>query len=188
MKEKTKLAFLVIIGIILSLLAIYLGINWQQVSLSRRLETRGPIPKLPLSQKRIATALISFNPSELTIYQNGELKIGVLLESREKIVGADLHFKFEPAFLEVTKIRPGNFFSDPQEIKKTIDTQKGEIFYSLGSFSSQEGKGVLVELTFKAKNPGTTEVSLIGETQIAAKEIDEVKINLPVLGKYVILK
>lgn len=189
MKERIKLVLLFIFGITLTVFTIFLGTSWQQwISLPKKAEIERFAPKLPLSQKKIATASINFNPSELTVYQNEELKIGILLKSEAKIVGADLNFKFNPTTLEIKQIKPGNFFSSPQEIKKTIDVEKGEIFYSLGSLSSQKGEGVLMELIFKAKKPGTTEVSLAEGTQIAAEKIDEVKIDLPVLGKYIILE
>jgi len=183
MKEKTKLSFLFILGIALAVFVIFTSINW-----SRPKEFVPPSSSRQEKAEKIPPVSLSFNPRNLTIHQNEELKIEILLKSENPIVGADLDFKFDPIILEIKQIKPGNFFSKPQEIKKIIKAEKGEIFYSLGSFSSQKGEAVLAELIFKAKKPGATEVSLIKGTQIAAEKIDEVKIDLPVLGNCIILE
>ncbi len=189
MKEKIKLVFLFLFGVVLVLFALSLSLNWRQwMFLPKKSEIERLIPNLPLPQKKTARAFLNLNPRELTAYQNSELKIGVLLESEAKILGADLTFRFDPTILEIKEIKPGSFFSTPQEIKKIIDTEKGEIFYGLASFSPQTGQGTLAELIFTAKRPGSTEISLTKETQLAAEKIDEVKIDLPILGKYTILK
>ncbi|MCL5095916.1 MAG: cohesin domain-containing protein [Patescibacteria group bacterium] len=189
MKEKLKLIFLFLFGVVLVLFAFSLSLNWKQwMFLPKKSEIERLVPKLPLSQKKTANAFLNFNPRELTVYQNQELKIEVLLESEAKIVGADLNFQFDPTILEIKEIKSGNFFSGPQEIKKIIETEKGRIFYSLASFSPRAGKGILAELIFTPKKPGSIEISLTKETQIAAVKIDEVKIDLPILGKYTILE
>jgi hypothetical protein len=184
MKEKEKFTFLLIFGIALAVFMIFLGIGWQPRTLKKPSFPEQP----PSFEDKVAHAAINFNPPQLAIHQNEELKIEILLKSENPIVGADLNFKFEPTILEIKQIKPGNFFSKPQEIKKIINAEKGEIFYSLGSFSSQRGEAVLAELIFKAKKPGTTEVALDEGTQIAAEKTAEVKIDLPVLGKYIILE
>ncbi len=184
MKEKVKFTFLLILGITLAIFMIFLGIGWQPRTLEKPSLSEQP----PLFEDKIARASIDFHPSQLVIHQNEELKIEILFKSENPIVGADLNFKFDPTILAIKQIKPGHFFTQPWEIKKIIKAEKGEIFYSLGSFSPQTGEEVLAELIFKAKKSGVTEVSLVEGTQIAAEKTDELKIDLPVLGNYIILE
>jgi hypothetical protein len=189
MREKIKFILLFAFGIALAILTIFLGISWQQQTSQPKKHEVKHLSLTPLSsQKRTAVASMSLSPSQLTVYQNEEVKIRVLIESKAKIVGADLSLAFEPNILAIKQIKPGSFFSQPQEIKKIIEAKKGTIFYSLGSFSPQAGQGVLAEFIFKAKKPGITQISLAKETQVAAEGTNEVKITLPLLGKYTILR
>ena len=96
-----------------------------------------------------------------------------------QIVGIDLVLKYDPLAFDVVSVIKGNGISGlTQEIKNTIDTVGGRVYYSI--FTVDKTKAVtganvqVVVITFKARSnatPGSFSFSMINPTAVAG--IDE---------------
>jgi hypothetical protein len=133
----------------------------------------------------------TMNPSKLTRYAGDEFEVNVLLESEEKMIGADLNFVFDAHILAIKNIKKGEFFAHAQELKKDINNKDGQAFYAVGTITPVSGKGVLVTLLVEARRDleesQEARITLTEDTQIATEKTS-VSLGSPVSGEYSILE
>lgn len=191
MIQKIKTTLLFIFGLGLAGGSIYLGLLWmaeRNIPPPSKIKVISPEPTI--STSKTIQANLKLNPDQLSLYENEILTVSIWAESETKILGVDLEIKFDPNLLEFVQIEPGKLFSQSEEINKEIVQETGHIFYALGSFSAGKESGLLATLQFRAKpieNTQQTTISLESPTNLAVEGFDEVKISLPISGKYTIL-
>lgn len=183
-KDSLKLTLLALIGIFLALVCI----SWS-FGLWKKTVRREEVPKVRPREEEVAIVTLSLNPLELTTYGDKEFTVNILVQSEKKLIGADLYLSYEPQILEISKIEPGGFFADAQELSKNINAVDGKVFYALMGLTPKAGKGILASFTFKGKLGNKEALIFIEEkTQVAVQEEEKVTLILPDAGKYTILE
>jgi hypothetical protein len=100
------------------------------------------------------------------------ITVDVLVEGAPSIYGADVRLAFDPAVLEVVdtddaiagiQLRPGPFLDAGKSfiLQQTADNEKGIVDYALALLNpapAVDGNGVLVQVDFRAKAEGRTEI------------------------------
>lgn len=184
MKENLKLYLLAIVGISLAFTCVVWGFNlWQKPPEERKF--------FPRSEKReiLPKATLSFSPQELTQHQGESFTVNILIKSGKEVSAVDLYLSYDNQILEIEKISPGKFFTEPKELSKEINKIEGRVFYAVGSFTPTAGEGILASLTFKGKVVGKqARVLLENSTQVAVQDGEKVNLELPKAGSYTILK
>jgi hypothetical protein len=183
-KEKIKFSFLVFFGLILAFacLAWSLGGNWQLA-----LKTPKATPFSP--KETLPEVSLNLDPEEKAVYQGEALTVNIIIQSEKELVGIDLYLAYDPQVLEIIKIAPGDFLTNPQELSQEINAAEGKIFYALTTLTPKVGQGTLASLTFKGKLGGQQSLIQIDEkTRVAIQEEEEIVLNLPKPGEYSILK
>lgn len=193
MKGNLKIFFLVLVGLFLAFICFKCTLNLTFFPKGIKKET-STLPKLKtlskLEKKESRPDVsFSFSPQELTEYEGKAFTINVLINSKKKVAATDLFLSYDQQALEIEKITPGAFFSQPQELSKDINKATGKILYAVGSFTPTAGKGILASFTFKGKAGGKeAQIWLEKKTQVAVEGGEEIKLGLPEAGKYIILK
>jgi len=117
---------------------------------------------------------LSFNPKTDLFLVGKNSEIEVIIDSQGKeIWGADLKIIFNPVYLEVRKVSPGDYFQEPLELENLIRKEEGEIWFSAGSLSATRGKRTIVILEVKPLQKGEATFSFSLETQVALKGKEE---------------
>lgn len=127
-----------------------------------------------------AQAKVFFKPESAEKLPGQNFPLELLIQSSEIVVGTDLVLEYDPTTVEVIQIKPGDFFDNPQVLAKTVDSQNGQITYSLFSFPGRIGSGSLLKLTarlLKTDFPQTT-LSLKKETILAGTKGKRVQVSL----------
>lgn len=184
-KDNLKLILLALTGVLLALGCIFWSLSfWKQTA---KQEEAAKVK--PSEEKELTTVTLSLNPSELTAYVGKEFTVNVLTQSEKKLVGVDLYLSYDPQVLEVSEIKPGDFFASAQELSKNINYASGEVFYALAGLTPKAGNGVLASFTLKGKL-GNREglITIDKKTQVAIQEEEKVTLKLPEVGKYNILE
>jgi len=115
-----------------------------------------PFTSLTFSQGK-PSVILSPDFQELKI--NEDFAVEVLINSDQKLVGADVRLNFDKDILEVSSVDDGDAFSklalkavEEGKIKITgVEEEKGKTF---------SGKGRLVTINFKAKDAGDTKLEI----------------------------
>lgn len=106
--------------------------------------------------------------------------LAVQINSGDNIVNAvQLELSYDPQALMNVNAIPGDFFAQPTELVKTIDTTDGRISYALSeqiSLPGRKGMGNLAYISFD-KNPAftgtSTQLAFLPKTAVAAEKILE---------------
>lgn len=184
-KDNLKLILLALTGILLALACMFWSLGfWKQTA--KQEETAKVKPS---EEKELTIVTLSLDPSELTSYVSKEFTVNILAQSEKKLVGIDLYLSYDPQVLEIGKIKPGDFFTNAQELSRNINPASGEVFYALAGLTPKTGKGIIASFTFKGKL-GDRESSIFidKKTQVAIQEEEKVTLELPEAGKYTILE
>jgi len=128
--------------------------------------------------------------------------VDVLVENAPAIYGADVQLAFDPAVLEVVdsdasvagvQLKPGPFIDAQKSffLQQSADNQKGTVDYALVLLNpapAVNGDGMLVQVAFRAKAEGRSEISITegmygtrtGET--VSPSTDRIEINATIGG------
>lgn len=192
MKENLKIFFLILIGLFLAFICFNRTLNLSPSPKTIKRETAA-LPRLEtlpkIEEEALSEVGLSFSPQKLTEYEGKVFTVNIVIDSEKEVVATDLFLSYDPQVLEIEKIAPGAFFSQPQELSKNIDRTTGEILYAVGSFTPTAGEGILASLTFKGKTGGgESQILLDGRTQVAVRGGEKISLKLPEAGKYTLLE
>jgi general secretion pathway protein D len=122
-----------------------------------------PTPTPANDDKPTGPAVVSLNPSFLTAGINQTFSLSVMISAAKGVGSVPFHLGFDPAALEfVTYSSSSPFLSRdgaPVFVLATLGPGGREVIVGLsrqGSRPGMDGQGQLIELSFKAKRPGTT--------------------------------
>lgn len=188
MNEKNQFFFLAFLGIILSLFIFY---NLAFQTLGSKPKEIPPRSAKPTPAEKKAAVKLTLSPNQATLYSGEILEVRVLAESQEKLIATDIELVFDPRILAFKEVKPGIFWSKPQQLAKVINNQKGEILYSVATFEPKTGQGIVASFKFEAQKISrptiTTNISFNPETQ-AAVAGHQTELDISSSAKYVILE
>ncbi len=129
-------------------------------------------PSTVYAQSEAGQLLLS--ASDATPVVGGEFTVAVRVEGAPTIYGADVLLTFDPALLEVVdadgkaagiQLKPGDFIDANKSfyLQHGADNQKGTVDYALALLNPAPpaaGDGLLVEITFRVKAAGPTQIAL----------------------------
>lgn len=121
-------------------------------------------------QKIIAQTTLSLEPATVKGPIGNIVTLDVVVNTNQKLLGADLDLSYDPALLEVQKISGAGFLTNPQVIINRINSQEGKLFLSLFGFPGQSGTGNLATIQLKTlkETNGPTKLSFDPTTVLAA--------------------
>lgn len=97
------------------------------------------------------------------------LEIPIAIDTGGNTVSViELHLGFDAKLLTGVSIQPGNFFSNPMIIQKSIDAAKGAIVFTLGSLTPRRGVGVIATITAIPEQKTSMIIHIDPKTKIAA--------------------
>ncbi len=117
---------------------------------------------------------LRLSATDTTLSVNQEVTVDVQVENIPTIYGADIRLTFDPNVLEVVdadedspgiQLHPGQFI-DPEKsfiLQLSADNEAGTVDYALSLLNPAppvEGKGILVQITFRAKAEGDTPITI----------------------------
>ena len=109
-----------------------------------------PIPTSDIASQ--AQSVLSLTPDPVTLDANGNGIIDVIIETKTNDVTAiQLELLYDPSAITNVSIKPAQFFAQPVELKKRVNTQNGRITYMLGVSPTQQpirGTGAIAKITF----------------------------------------
>lgn len=165
------LGLFVILAIIFVIPAVYFlaKIN-NQAPLSQMEDYRPERTTSPVVEN-INQASLTFLPSTLFLSQNSTKDISLAVDTAgHQITAAEVYLNYDPTYLEVVSINPGNLFDKPNIFQQRIDNQAGLASFALGTFNPKTNNGNLINVVVKTKNiTGNTRVNLSADTKMAAK-------------------
>ena len=118
---------------------------------------------------------ISFEPDELSLKVGSEFNSNIAIDTLEHgITAIKLVLQFNPAFIVVQDIIPGDFFNSPTVLTKKIDNVKGTVRLDLGVIKPVRGTGEVAKLTGialkKTENP--TQIVFSTDTEASGISAD----------------
>lgn len=117
---------------------------------------------------------LSFNSKTDSFIVNEESEIEVIINPGEKEVwGADLKISFDPDNLIIKGISPSDYFDDPLVLENSVFQEEKEAWFSIGSLTAGQGRGVLANLRVIPLQEGEATLSFLAETQVALKGKEE---------------
>lgn len=137
--------------------------------------TASPSPS-PTNSTTITTpdTTLSLASSQTTVRAGTEFQTAVNINTgTNRIVGAELRIKFDPTRLQAQSITPASFIPNGEIAQRVINNDQGLISFTLllpPQGTPVRGQGTLANITFKAKNGGTTNVTWEPSTIIGAVE------------------
>lgn len=97
------------------------------------------------------------------------LEIPIAIDTGENTVSVvELHLAYDSKLLTGVSIQPGNFFSNPMIIEKSIDAAKGTIVMTLSSLTPRQGTGPLVTISATAVQKTSMTIHIDPKTKVAA--------------------
>jgi hypothetical protein len=103
-------------------------------------------------------------PASTVVEPGDEFVVDVEIRSVSDLYGADIDLSFDPATLEALGVAVGSFLPPPVfEAGKTLDNVAGQVRYVVALMApapAVSGSGVLARITFRALQPGTSELGL----------------------------
>lgn len=110
-----------------------------------------------------AQTTLSITPSSLTKEVGQDFTTEVVVNSgTNRILSADIIVLYDPNILEAITSNKGSFFTTVSELNNTIDKLNGKVTYSFYQASvadAKSGQGTLLEITFRPKAAGASQVS-----------------------------
>ena len=164
----------------LVILALLIGVSlvaasfifWNDYFRKSMRRKRADLKKI-FTQKKVTPPEVnlSFRPKNEFFQVEKDFEIEVVLDSQDKEVwGVELKLVFDPQFLMIKKVSTGKYFQEPLQLENLIDQEKREIWFSVGSLTPAQGKGVVAVLTVRPLQEGETALSFLPKTQVALKE------------------
>lgn len=164
-----KLIFALII--LFATISVYIFVKVTIVKKDRSFSTSigKPLPT-PISQ----TAL-SLLPNPLVITSGQASSVNVVVDNTTSITLAQIEIAYDPHMLFNVNIIPGDYFKDPVEVLKNIDTKNGRISYALkGDSGNPEAKTIAVvnftSLTLSLQKE--TKLSFLPKTYLKSSKKD----------------
>lgn len=115
---------------------------------------------------------IFFEPDELGLKVGNEFNSNITIDTLEHgITAIKLVLQFNPAYIAVQDIIPGNFFNSPTVLTKKIDNVKGTVRLDLGVIKPVSGSGEVAKLTGIALKNTDTPTQIVFSTDTAASGI-----------------
>lgn len=182
MRGKNFLFFLAILSLFLTVLFLLII---TPKSLKKNLKTEKA--QKEIQKKELAGLLITLDPPQKEVSLEDSFAVSVVGQTTEELMAIDLFLSYDSQVLKLEEVRPGDFFTSPMELSKSLKTP-GKIFYALASLSPTQGSGAIATLVFKGKNVGVSELRLEENTIAAVKEKEKIEIQLPPPAKYFIIK
>jgi hypothetical protein len=125
--------------------------------------------KLFVAPKAAPATTLSLSPATSTAYLNQTIPVTVKINTgTNNIVSADIVVNFNPAVFEVLSVSAGDFFGSVSDIQKFWDNGKITYSFYVPAVSAKRGEGNLVEIVFKAKAVGTSNVTFDSWTAVGA--------------------
>lgn len=144
-------------------------------------QTVAPPLQLQPPSSQGPSATLSLITESLIVRSGQQFTVPVRLNTTSEIYVVDLRMQYDTDAFSFITIQPGDYFSNPQEFKKTIQQDTGSILYSIGALSSATGNKTLATVTFQA-NTGIDKGSIMitDKTLVATKGAQEATVTLPV--------
>ena len=170
------LALIIVLGLIalgLIALALFNKNTFQQA------QNIQPVILTPTLSDPVQTILtISSTPIRLSTPSAFSSDI-LINTGQDHVNKVQLEISYDPKILTKVDITPGAFFTDPQVLIKTIDSENGRISFALGVQNGEVGllgQGLLAKLTFSTlqKNAtATASITLLPKSQVSADGVSE---------------
>jgi hypothetical protein len=111
-----------------------------------------------------ATPVIKVESSSLTIQAGETVNTSVVVENVSDLTAIELHLSFDPVVLEVVEIKNGGFVAEDFVVQNAFDNAAGTIDYAIAQIDSSpvNGTGTVLEVTFRAKNIGFSNIQFKG--------------------------
>jgi len=147
---------------------------WKKPAKEIRKASSSPQKQVTPTPKPAPIPKLSFTLQEKDYLLEPATSFTLNIAPQEKISASvyRLEVFFNPQILEVEKITPGNFFKNPQILRKEIDNEKGKVDFSLGidlneakETGEPESQEMLASISFKVKP--TVEKEKISSTIIS---------------------
>lgn len=132
-----------------------------------------------------AEALFGFLPSEVILKKNQEVSVSLFLVPEEELYldGIDVLLSFDPKAVEVTKVVPEKLFSFSSFRRE--DLTKGRISVTFLEEKSDgvllKGQSTLLTIFLKAKEPGSSEISVVWAEKGPSTVITQTKTSQKIL-------
>jgi hypothetical protein len=115
-----------------------------------------------------AETIVAFAPSQLSVEENEEFTLDIMIESNVNVSGAEMELVYDPALMEVVSVAEGNFFKQGGEntifSKGTIDNELGtvtNIYSVIMGDDMMLDRDVFTTITLQAKdNSGISELEM----------------------------
>ncbi|MCX6793772.1 MAG: cohesin domain-containing protein [Candidatus Gottesmanbacteria bacterium] len=154
--------FLIAIGVIVYIFYRLLP-NFQQLP-----EKKQVSQEAPSATKNHAMTTLFVDAVNASV-SGTSLEIPIAIDTGGNTVSVvELHLSFDAKLLKRVSIQPGNFFSNPMIIEKSIDAAKGTIVFVLGSLTPRRGVGSLVTVTAIPVQKTSITIHIDSKTKVAA--------------------
>ena len=121
----------------------------------------------PTPAKNAVTTL--FVDTDNASVSANKLEIPIAIDTGENTVSVvELHFTYDANLLTGVAVEPGNFFTNPTVIEKTVDAAAGTIRITTGSLKPRQGIGSIVTITGILKQKTSVTIHIVPKTRVAA--------------------
>ncbi|MCX6791768.1 MAG: cohesin domain-containing protein [Candidatus Gottesmanbacteria bacterium] len=156
------------LGLLFAKLILFLAVIGAIVYIVYRFSPNVGQPMAPSATKKHAMTTLSVDAGNARVSGNS-LEIPITIDTGGNTVSVvELHLGFDSKLLTGVSIQPGNFFSNPMIIEKTIDTTRGTIVIALASLKPRQGVGSLVTITAIPEQKTSVTIHIDSKTKIAA--------------------
>ncbi len=114
----------------------------------------------------VARAAFALNPPSVPPASGASFRVPVVLNGAADVASIALQFHYDPAKLQLVNVSPGDFLSRDGQAAPTIHTDEplGNLVVGMSRPSGthgMSGSGVVCILTFQAKAPGASDLSIV---------------------------
>lgn len=144
-----------------------------------------PTPMSVNAKTSLSLTTASASESSPSASGSGQAKIAgytvaVVVDSTNKVNGAQIELSYDPKALTNITLTPGTFFKQPNTLLKNIDAANGRISYALAEQVDLPGKSghgtvalISFDLTPAAKAGETTKITILPKSAVSADKILE---------------
>lgn len=107
-------------------------------------------------------AAVRVNPATQSAALNGTVNVAIQIENISSLTAVELHLSFNPSVLEVTSMTNGGFVAADFSAQNIYNNTTGTIDFAIAQMNRTPatGSGTLLNITFKAKANGTSNITL----------------------------
>jgi hypothetical protein len=99
----------------------------------------------------------------------GSLEVPVAIDTGANTVSVvELHLTYDPKLLKSVTVAPGNFYSNPMVVEKTIDPIRGTITIVIASLKAREGTGSFITIKGTPQQKSEITIRIDPATKVAA--------------------